>query len=78
MLRTGVQQIAGRFKRREVQYFAHTQLGALRYDNYKYQFINQPQGWLGPATQPNKPKLTNPRHDPFERMNWPNNGFAKG
>jgi arylsulfatase len=24
------------------------------------------------------PKLTNLRHDPFERMNWPGNGFAEG
>jgi hypothetical protein len=24
------------------------------------------------------PKLTNLRHDPFERMNWPAKGFAEG
>jgi arylsulfatase len=24
------------------------------------------------------PKLTNLRHDPFERMNWPDKGFAEG
>jgi hypothetical protein len=23
------------------------------------------------------PILTNLRHDPYERMNWPNNGFAE-
>ena len=68
----------GPSNRREVWYFAQTKLGALRYDNYKFQFIDQPKGWLGPVNQPNMPKLTNLRHDPFERMNWPNNGFAEG
>ena len=24
------------------------------------------------------PILTNLRHDPFERMNWPGNGFSEG
>jgi arylsulfatase A-like enzyme len=68
----------GPSKRHEVWYFAQTSLGALRYDNYKYQFIDQPEGWIGPKTYPNMPKLTNLRQDPFERMNWPANGFAKG
>ncbi|MCX5581731.1 arylsulfatase [Kaistia terrae] len=68
----------GPSKRREVWYFAQTKLGALRYDNYKYQFIDQPQGWIGSVNTPNMPILTNLRHDPFERMNWPNNGFAEG
>jgi hypothetical protein len=52
--------------------------GALRYDNNKYQFISQPEGWIGPVVRPNMPKLTNLRHDPFERMNWPAHGFADG
>jgi arylsulfatase A-like enzyme len=69
---------AGPSKRHEIWYFAQTKLGALRYDNYKYQFIDQPQGWLGPVVYPNMPKLTNLRQDPFERMNWPANGFAEG
>jgi arylsulfatase A-like enzyme len=68
----------GPSKRHEVWYFAQTKLGALRYDNYKYQFIDQPQGWIGPVVYPNMPKLTNLRQDPFERMNWPSNGFANG
>jgi arylsulfatase A-like enzyme len=68
----------GPSKRHEVWYFAQTSLGAMRYDNYKYQFIDQPEGWIGPKTYPNMPKLTNLRQDPFERMNWPANGFAKG
>jgi arylsulfatase A-like enzyme len=68
----------GPSKRHEIWYFAQTKLGALRYDNYKYQFIDQPQGWIGPVVYPNMPKLTNLRQDPFERMNWPSNGFANG
>ncbi|TYL93431.1 arylsulfatase [Bradyrhizobium rifense] len=68
----------GPSNRHEVWYFAQTKLGALRVDNYKFQFIEQPKGWVGNIIQPNMPKLTNLRHDPFERMNWPNNGFAEG
>ena len=38
----------GPSKRHEVWYFAQTTLGAMRFDNYKYQFIDQPEGWIGP------------------------------
>jgi arylsulfatase A-like enzyme len=69
---------AGPSKRHEVWYFAQTNLGALRYDNYKYQFVTQPEGWIGPIVRPNMPILTNLRQDPFERMNWPKNGFSEG
>src|SRR5947209_16482591 len=68
----------GPSKRHEIWYFAQTKLGAVRVDNYKYQFIDQPEGWIGPVTQPSMPRLTNLRHDPFERMNWPSHGFASG
>jgi arylsulfatase len=68
----------GPSNRHEVWYFAQTKLGALRVDNYKFQFIEQPKGWVGSVVYPNMPKLTNLRHDPFERMNWPDKGFAEG
>jgi hypothetical protein len=68
----------GPSKRHEIWYFAQTKLGALRYDNYKYQFITQPEGWIGPVVYPNMPIITNLRQDPFERMNWPSNGFSGG
>jgi arylsulfatase A-like enzyme len=68
----------GPSKRHEIWYFAQTKLGAVRVDNYKYQFIDQPDGWIGAVTQPSMPRLTNLRHDPFERMNWPAHGFASG
>jgi len=41
----------GPSKRHEVWYFAQTKLGAVRVDNYKYQFIEQPKGWFGPIDQ---------------------------
>ena len=68
----------GPSKRHEVWYFAQTKLGAVRIDNYKYRFIDQPRGWIGAVVYPNMPILTNLRHDPFERMNWPDRGFAEG
>ncbi len=68
----------GPSQRHEIFYFAQTTLGAVRTDNYKYQFIDQPQGWIGPTLTPNMPRLTNLRHDPFERMNWPGQGFSEG
>jgi arylsulfatase len=68
----------GPSNRHEVWYFAQTKLGAVRVDDWKYQFIDQPQGWIGPVDYPNMPKLTNLRQDPFERMNWPQEGFKRG
>jgi len=68
----------GPSNRHEVWYFAQTKLGAMRVDNYKYQFVDQPKGWIGTVDYPNMPKLTNLRHDPFERMNWPEEGFKRG
>jgi arylsulfatase A-like enzyme len=68
----------GPSKRHEVWYFAQTSLGAMRYDNYKYTFIVQPEGWIGPKVYPNMPILTNLLQDPFERMNWPEKGFSQG
>jgi arylsulfatase A-like enzyme len=68
----------GPSKRHEIWYFAQTSLGAMRYDNYKYTFIVQPEGWIGPKVYPNMPILTNLLQDPFERMNWPEKGFSQG
>ena len=33
--------------RHELFYFAGPKLGALRIDDYKFQFFQQPQGWPG-------------------------------
>jgi arylsulfatase len=57
--------------RHEIYYFTESNLAAVRIDDYKYQFITQPGGWLGTKDHPDVPLLTNLRLDPFERMNFP-------
>jgi len=53
--------------RREFFYFAEGTLGAVRLDDFKYRFIDQPGGWLGGTVKVDWPLLTNLRLDPFER-----------
>ena len=60
--------------RHEVYYFAESTLGAVRIDDYKYRFLDQPGGWLGGSVKPNWPILVNLRLDPYERMGMPNGG----
>src|SRR5262250_1271570 len=57
----------GPSKRHEIFYFAETTLGAVRIDDFKYRFTDQPQGWLGGTVKPDWPILVNLRLDPFER-----------
>ena len=57
----------GPSKRHEIFYFAEGTLGAVRIDDYKYRFIDQPGGWLGGTVKPDVPILVNLRLDPFER-----------
>ena len=68
----------GPSNRHEIFYFGESSLGAVRIDDYKYQFIQQPDGWLGAKVHVDVPTLTNLRLDPFERMRWPQNGTAEG
>jgi arylsulfatase len=42
-------------------------LGAIRIDDMKFQFIQQPYGWPGEKLTTDMPVLTNLRWDPFER-----------
>jgi arylsulfatase A-like enzyme len=58
---------AGQSKRSEIFYFAETTLGAVRINDYKYRFIDQPNGWLGGTVKVDWPILVNLRLDPFER-----------
>jgi arylsulfatase len=58
--------------RHEVFYFAEGTLGAVRIDDFKYRFIDQPGGWLGGTVKVDWPILTNLRLDPFERTGLPN------
>jgi arylsulfatase A-like enzyme len=53
--------------RHELFYFGGAELGAVRVDNFKYQFYDQPDGWPGPKVQTDMPKIYNIRQDPFER-----------
>ena len=57
----------GPSKRNEIFYFAETTLGAVRINDYKYRFIDQPGGWLGGTVKVDWPILVNLRLDPFER-----------
>jgi len=57
----------GPSKRHEIFYFAEGTLGAVRIDDYKFRFIDQPGGWLGGTVKPDMPILVNLRLDPFER-----------
>ncbi len=64
--------------RHEIFYLGESTIGAVRIDDYKFRFIDQPQGWLGEKTHPDVPYITNLRLDPFERTGWPNNGTKDG
>ena len=64
----------GPSNRHEIFYFGESTLGAVRIDDFKYRFIDQPGGWLGDKTHVDVPYLTNLRLDPFERTGWPENG----
>ncbi len=57
----------GKSKRNEIFYFAESTLGAVRISDFKYRFIDQPQGWLGGTVKMDWPILTNLRLDPLER-----------
>ena len=58
----------GKTKRHELFYFAGPRLGAVRLDEMKFQFLQQPQGWPGPKVTTDMPTLVNIRQDPFERF----------
>src|SRR5437867_2923419 len=68
----------GPSNRHEIFYLGESSVGAVRIDDYKYRFIDQPNGWLGAKTQVDIPYLINLRLDPFERQGWPNNGTKEG
>ena len=58
---------AGPSKRHEIYYFGGPHLGAIRIDDFKFQFIQQPFGWPGEKITTDMPTVVNLRQDPFER-----------
>jgi len=64
--------------RHEIFYLGESTVGAVRIDDFKFRFIDQPQGWVGEKTHPDVPFITNLRLDPFERTGWPSNGTKEG
>ena len=53
--------------RHEFFYFGGPHLGAIRIDDFKFQFYQQPQGWPGAKVTTDMPTMVNIRQDPFER-----------
>ena len=47
-------------------------MSAVRINDYKYRFTDQPNGWLGATEKVDWPILTNLRLDPFERTGMSN------
>lgn len=66
----------GPSNRHEVYYFTESTLGAIRIDDYKYQFTSQPGGWLGGTVKLDWPSITNLRLDPFERVGTQSMGYG--
>ena len=68
----------GESKRHEIFYLGESTLGAVRIDDWKFRFIDQPKGWVGEKIHPDMPYVTNLRLDPFERTGWSSSGVAEG
>jgi arylsulfatase A-like enzyme len=58
--------------RHEIMYFTEGTLSAVRIDDYKYRFTDQPNGWIGSTVRVDWPIICNLRLDPFERTGLPN------
>src|SRR5262249_34017643 len=61
----------GPSKRRELFYFGGPALGAVRLDDFKFTFFQQPYGWPGAKITTGMPMLTNLRQDPFDPTQSP-------
>jgi arylsulfatase A-like enzyme len=53
--------------RHELFYFGGPHLGAIRIDDFKFTFYQQPYGWPGEKVTTDMPTIVNLRQDPFER-----------
>ena len=63
--------------RHETSISRRSNLAAVRIDDFKYQFITQPRGWIGAKEHPDMPILTNLRLEPV-RTNGVAGGSADG
>ena len=68
---TGLITGKGPSKRHEIFYFTESTLSAVRIDDFKYRFTDQPNGWLGATEKVDWPILVNLRLDPYERTGMP-------
>jgi arylsulfatase A-like enzyme len=68
----------GPSNRHEIFYLGESTIGAVRIDDYKYRFIDQPQGWLGVKNHPDVPTIINLRLDPYEKMAFPEDMTKNG
>jgi arylsulfatase A-like enzyme len=66
----------GKSARNELWYFTESTLAAARIGDYKYVFIDQPDGWFGPKVHLDWPGIYNLRVDPFEKMGLGDSLFA--
>ncbi|HEY7098954.1 MAG TPA: arylsulfatase [Terriglobales bacterium] len=57
----------GPSKRHDIFYLTEGTLSAVRVDDYKYRFTDQPTGWFGATVKVDWPFLVNLRLDPYER-----------
>jgi arylsulfatase A-like enzyme len=57
----------GPSKRHQIYYLTEGTLSAVRIDDYKYRFTDQPNGWFGATVKVDWPILVNLRLDPYER-----------
>jgi len=66
----------GKSARNELWYFTESTLAAARVGDYKYVFLDQPDGWFGPKVHLDWPGIVNLRLDPFEKMGVGQSLFA--
>jgi arylsulfatase len=64
---TALLEGTGPSARHELFYFGGPHLGAIRIDDFKFQFYQQPFGWPGEKASTDMPTIVNIRQDPFER-----------
>lgn len=65
---TGLLTGQGPSARNEIVYFGGTQFGAMRIGDFKFQFYQQPNGWLGEKPETDTPMMTDLREGPLRAI----------